>query len=186
MEKKARLIYTLECNRNCEGCCNDSLDMCTIKTIDSIQDLNDYNEMIITGGEPMLNVKKLKKFIQQLRENNGTRHAKIIIQTAYYHDGIHRIANRTLLREINGLNYTLHDNPSLADMIRLRALIKDLEVVSSHGIFRLNIDARVYSTHDLSNLNLTVFDEVRKMAWKDDCPLPSGEELLLWKCREES
>lgn len=51
---KARVIVTLECNRHCENCCNTGDAFLGYKVLTDINELLAYEEIIITGGEPML------------------------------------------------------------------------------------------------------------------------------------
>lgn len=52
MKKTARVIVTLKCNRNCPGCCNMNLP--EYREVHTDEELLDYEEIVITGGEPML------------------------------------------------------------------------------------------------------------------------------------
>jgi organic radical activating enzyme len=54
MRNKLRLLITEKCNRNCEGCCNQYWDFESLPTFNYLKELTEYNELIITGGEPML------------------------------------------------------------------------------------------------------------------------------------
>ena len=52
MKQTARVIVTLVCDRSCPGCCNTN-------GLDGIQEVNlerlkDYEEVVLTGGEPLL------------------------------------------------------------------------------------------------------------------------------------
>lgn len=172
---KARLIYTTKCNRACEGCCNESLDMSAQKKAFFIDDLAHYDEIIITGGEPCLDVENLVRFARALRAQNNN--VKLILQTAYWPKD--RLAAESIIDVFHGVTYTLHANPTLDDIIRLKLLAKPMSHMYDCMI-RVNIDVSVYNTHDLSNINMLSFAEVRKMRLKEDCPIPDGEELVVW------
>lgn len=47
---KARVIVTMKCNRKCKGCCNEHLG--EINRV-AFGDLFKYDEISITGGEPI-------------------------------------------------------------------------------------------------------------------------------------
>lgn len=53
MRKRLRLLVTEKCPRNCEGCCNQYWDLKSLPVF-SLNDVCQYKELIITGGEPML------------------------------------------------------------------------------------------------------------------------------------
>ena len=66
MKKTARVIVTLACNRKCPGCCNETIGK--VASIGDISVLSDYEEVVITGGEPMLNPDSLLRFIKALKK----------------------------------------------------------------------------------------------------------------------
>ncbi|MBU1087771.1 MAG: hypothetical protein KKD05_09695, partial [Candidatus Omnitrophica bacterium] len=51
MMKKLRLLLFTECNRNCNGCCNNDWDL---KSLLNEHLFKEYSEILLTGGEPML------------------------------------------------------------------------------------------------------------------------------------
>lgn len=70
MKKTARVIVTLACNRKCPGCCNETIGK--VASIGDISVLSDYEEVVITGGEPMLNPDSLLRFIKALKKAEQT------------------------------------------------------------------------------------------------------------------
>ena len=79
MKKTARVIITSKCDRKCPGCCNSKLDYTSLaKVIGGITALKDYEEVVITGGEPMINPAQLYTVIKMLRKQNK-RH-QIVMQ----------------------------------------------------------------------------------------------------------
>ena len=63
---KARVLVTKKCNRKCKGCCNETLGI--IDKI-SFEDLFKYDEICITGGEPMLLSDRLVEMIHNRNRN---------------------------------------------------------------------------------------------------------------------
>ena len=61
---RARVIVTKKCNRKCKGCCNERLGL--IDKV-SFEDLFKYEEICITGGEPMLMSERVVEMIHRLR-----------------------------------------------------------------------------------------------------------------------
>ena len=81
MKKTARVIITSKCDRKCLGCCNSKLDYTSLaKVIGGITALKDYEEVVITGGEPMINPAQLYTVIKMLRKQN--KRQKIYLYTA--------------------------------------------------------------------------------------------------------
>jgi len=66
--KKLRLICTYECNRSCKGCCNkqSSFTQDNIPTLARekfLHEIDNYKQVIITGGEPCLFLPELHTLI---------------------------------------------------------------------------------------------------------------------------
>lgn len=74
---RARVIVTKKCNRKCKGCCNERLGL--IDKV-SFEDLFKYEEICITGGEPMLMSERVVEMIHRLRLQGYT--GKIWLYTA--------------------------------------------------------------------------------------------------------
>ena len=104
--KTARVIFTFDCNRRCVGCCNESMSlMSEARVICSTNDLVGYDEVVITGGEPLLYPDALIDFIQNVRSANPK--AKIYLYTATMPP--HKPFFIPLLMSLlNGIQYTIH------------------------------------------------------------------------------
>lgn len=180
--KKARVLVTLNCNRNCEKCCNKEKVFNQHKILTDLKNLKDYDEIMITGGEPMLYPAQTLKIIQQLRKITRI-HTRIYLYSAYYNKAKHKPFIPDLIHNINGLHYTLHDNATDADIIALKNLTEMLayRIHSDFESARLAIDKRLYDKYDFSNINLSAWDVIRKLQWLDNCPLPEGEELFVYQ-----
>ena len=74
--KKLRLLLFKQCNRNCEGCCNKdwNLESPPIEI-----DFSSYDEVCLTGGEPMLNWSLIFKITTHIRSQGN---AKVYVYTA--------------------------------------------------------------------------------------------------------
>ena len=67
--KKLRLLVTDKCNRNCEMCCNKNYNLEALPRFNPI-DIGEYDEIILTGGEPLLLKENLLKYIEILKNIN--------------------------------------------------------------------------------------------------------------------
>ena len=76
---KLRLLVTTKCNRHCVGCCNNSYDLENLPVAHDNDEFLKYSEIIITGGEPMLNPYEVVKLVNRLRSITD---AKLILYTA--------------------------------------------------------------------------------------------------------
>ena len=117
MEKnrKLRLLVTSDCPNACPLCCNKQFDIKDVPVVDNWN----YEEIMITGGEPLLypnRLEKLCKAIREVTEQMGLR-PKIYLYTArpewssferavnYYADGIvvapHSVTDIKYFRQTN-------------------------------------------------------------------------------------
>lgn len=169
--RKARVLITLKCHRQCPYCCNNYADikaqMRRIKNLDSVCN---YDEVMITGGEPMQYPKKVMGVIHQLRKQNPN--APMYLYTAYYSVFIYPIT-----RLVDGIHYTLHANSTSYDLIGFRNF-QHLIGKYPEKSFRLYIHPEV--KHKITIIpNLWKRVEVKPWMPEGECPLPEGEELFV-------
>ncbi len=182
---KARVLVTKKCNRKCKGCCNETLGI--IDKI-SFEDLFKYDEICITGGEPMLLSDRLVEMIHRLRLQGYT--GKIWLYTANSHRLATYWACKMLIDEVDGITYTVHHGKmetvkrDLADLRRLDTYLKETD--RSGKSDRLYIDSRVYSEEYVKSL-MYKWDEVKPLKWIEsgDCPVPEGEEVVFYDLEAE-
>jgi len=176
--RKARVIVTHSCNRSCDGCCNKDIDMNKVKKVDNLNDLIDYDEVMITGGEPLLLDQRVKSMASVLRyySNQRGRIVNIYLYTAYCPDW-----PSPIIKMFDGIHYTIHYPCNDEDVRMLKKMTEALEDVKKERFStRLAIDKRCFEDYDFSNIDFSSWDVIRRMEWKKDCPLPEGEELLIY------
>ena len=176
---KARVIVTLSCNRNCENCCNKESVFEQNRRIHNIEELLKYDEIIITGGEPMLIPSKIISFIYNLRDLGYE--GKFYMYSALYTNELDRYYDEILFF-IDGLHFTVHYEATDKEIMQLKKFSesKTLRHYPDKS-YRLAIDSRLYDKYDFSNIDFSNWSVVRKLKWLVDCPLPQGEELLIYE-----
>lgn len=119
MKKTARVIITSKCDRKCPGCCNSKLDYTSLaKVIGGITALKDYEEVVITGGEPMINPAQLYTVIKMLRKQNKRQK---IYQNNYGSDFTNEAIVQRVTREVSTrgtVQATLNSGGGLKDAIK--------------------------------------------------------------------
>ena len=166
--RKARVIITFKCNRRCVNCCNTYKSIIDAgKHIRSITELAGYDQVILTGGEPMLFPDTVIGICEQL----GKQGSEVFLYTALWVPQI-----TTILKLVKGIHYTVHSPASDCDMIgfyKFQDLIKN-----RIGSYRLYIDPEV---NRLITINPSVWSRVEIKPWlkEGECPLPIGEELFI-------
>lgn len=163
---KLRLLLWPDCNRSCSGCCNKSWDLSALPIC---TDYTGYDEILLTGGEPMLYPDRLITAAQQIRQTSA---APLYVYTAKTDD---IPAFRRVLKEVQGMCVTLHGP---ADLAPFTALYESLRMapVFGHKSLRLNIfksvgwrweDRPFYGWHLKPD-----------MEWITNCPLPADEVFM--------
>lgn len=159
--KKARLLFTEICNRNCAGCCNKNWTGAQPKEI-TFEELLEFDEINITGGEPMLYPDELIELITKLKFHKKT----IFLYTALplpLHSFYHIIAI------IDGVSLTLHN-------------WKDYRIFKYFNLDKIQAPGKQLRLNTFPKIKFksTIWD-VRPKHWIKDCPLPAGEILVKLK-----
>lgn len=175
MKKTARVIVTFKCNRSCPGCCNT--DLPPYRTIHRPEDLLNYEEIVITGGEPLLIDICVYQLLRDLKE--AEYNGRIYMYTAMW-GALHSYA--VILNDLDGITFTLHAECTDMDIYALNRLSKELQ--SRWINSRLFIDTRVYERYDLSNIDLTGWSVIRKLQWQEHCDPAPNEDLIYFDLEE--
>lgn len=170
MNKKLRLLITGRCPNNCELCCNKQFDLNSIPIVDRW----DYDEIMITGGEPLLFVGSLITELISLQSvfNMMGTNPKIYIYTADCTNNAARI-----LPYVDGIVLTPHKTLDIYHFVELNNFLlkhkndKDFKDLSLRLNLFPNIKAQLSKDIDLS------LWQVKDMKWVKDCPVPEGEDF---------
>lgn len=108
MNKKLRLLVTAKCHNKCPMCCNNQFDFEKIPVVDRL----DYEEISITGGEPLLpdcNGKTmwLAHGIRNVFHTLGIPAPRLFLYTAWV--DYRTLRNRSY--DFDGICLTLHTSP---------------------------------------------------------------------------
>ena len=163
---KLRLILWPECHRNCPGCCNKDIDL---NALPRFENLRDYKEVILTGGEPLLYPDMVREFINMVRQvaHPATR---ILLYTAKY--DINSVSK--VLWLLDGMTITLHEQADVDPFMLLYAWLQGRKDAEGKTM-RLN----VFKGIDVPNVS-DIFTIKRDIVWLKNCPLPEDEVLMRW------
>lgn len=170
--KKLRLLVTKKCPNNCALCCNKQFDLNQLPTV---KDYHFYNEIMITGGEPLIYLTKVQELIKSIRKLNSQ--AKIYVYTSVTDK---RLYNLLLNSEINGVVVTPHNAIALTEFLELN---KALSIIKeqTYEPWR-NMSLRLVLFDDIERMmpkdtDLSIW-HIKKVKWLEDCPLPEGEDFM--------
>jgi len=176
VKRTARILVTLECKKNCSSCCTryyiKNYPVKQLK-INDLKMFNQFDEVCITGGEPMLNPDALKRFITLIRKVNPT--IKIYLYTALLNNDVFGI-----LPELNGITYTIHYDERRIDTIELyNEFWSTLHDINPKISIRLYLDSRM--PHGITILPKFI-NEVKILVWDHDgkCLPPKHEQVFFF------
>jgi len=170
MNTKLRLFITEECIRNCPKCCNKQFKAADIQVVEHFN----YEEIMITGGEPFLFPYDVRSMIDAIRSTNkllGHTIPKIYIYTAPFGQKLDGIRLHQLLFA-DGFTITLHEQSEVDKFLFFAKFLKQMGHVNTLSL-RLNLHdgINIRETADLSDW------QIKRIVWMDECPIPSGEDF---------
>jgi organic radical activating enzyme len=169
---KLRLLLFEKCDRSCKGCCNKDWDLSQIPIHYIDDDFSQYDKIMLTGGEPMLDPVYVLEVIHKIKEKTDV---PIIVYTAKI-DNIDDVIN--VLDKADGLTITLHEQEDVEPFLNLHDKLKYLN--TSHKSLRLNVFHNVYMEgfHNVymeGILNFPNYIIKQNIEWIKNCPLPENE-----------
>ena len=173
MTKVARVILTLDCRRDCEDCANTQEMLASAQEISSYLDLDEFEEVCITGGEPILEPRKVLDFASGVKSGRNAWKDVYVYLSDW--DDINQVAD--VLRVVDGMHYTIHKDSSLMDMSKF-VVFQDLARSFPDRSFRLFIHPECGLTIPLVT---DVWSRVEMKPWVKGCPLPADETLFILK-----
>lgn len=171
--RKLRLLVTTLCHNSCPKCCNKQYDMSQVPVLDRF----DYDEVCITGGEPMLNpprVRRLATMFKMAADAMG-KDVKVYLYTA-------RIDPATLYnmvvmeRILDGVVVTPHSADDIKEFKYLNWRLREMDLMEVPDLCSLRLNLFSDVKEKLRGEDLSYW-KVKDMEWLDDCPVPEGEDF---------
>jgi organic radical activating enzyme len=160
--KKLRLLFTEKCNKKCEGCCNKDWN---IEDLPICNSYSDYEEILITGGEPMLFVDELLLLIKNIREKS--LYSKIYLYTAYVAE------LEKVLPYIDGVTITLHEQN---DYLEFKNFL-DRNIPSLYYWRHKSLRLHIFKGIEFKYIT-ELFKVKSNIEWIKNCPLPQDEIFM--------
>lgn len=161
--KSLRLILWDDCNRQCKDCPNHGTEDAEVLDMGT---LGGYDEILLTGGEPLLYPRRLTEVIQEIRAYTL---APIYVYTAMSSpvDWFIRI-----LKQVDGITLTLYNRTDVRHAGVATGYIKD------QLLYRKSLRLNTFGV-DVPKWMTKVWDHNRKV-FIEDCVLPANETLRRW------
>lgn len=175
MNNKLRLVVTALCHNRCSMCCNNRFDLNELPVVDRW----DYDEVMLTGGEPMLFPGEVVNLIHTIRKAAACKgkNPKIYMYTAMPQAddvttmGAGKGDLLDVLPMLDGVVVTPH---TFFDIYEFEDMNKRLCKDSIHGkSLRLNLFPEITLP---DGIDLSAW-QVKEMRWVKDCPVPTGEDF---------
>lgn len=177
--KKLRLLVTKKCHNKCPMCCNNQFDIEKIPVVDRF----DYDEISITGGEPMFSGCGCKTFdlvdsIKNIQQAMGLPESKFYLYTSYFGGVTLKICSDNF----DGICLTPHKKEDIDKFININAkMLKLKKRGNTSDNFNLNCSLRLNLFADMKallpkDIDLSLW-KVKEMEWIKDCPVPEGEDF---------
>ena len=174
--RKLRLLVTAECRNKCPMCCNNHFDFDKLPVVKHF----DYDEIMITGGEPLLFEGKLSELIVSIKGIHpvlypGKQAPKIYVYTSRC--SMYGLFNIWLA---DGFVLTPHNNQDVNFFVDFNDYLLRTNMLEKYDkdkpkSLRLNLfkDINEMLPEDI-DLHLW---KVKDMQWVKDCPVPQGEDF---------
>lgn len=176
--KKLRLLVTEKCHNKCPMCCNNQFNIEKIPVVDRF----DYDEISITGGEPLLPYKEtawLVEGIKAVQHATGLPASKFYLYTAYFDFGILKACSY----EFDGICLTPHKKEDIDKFIKINAMMLKMKrlLIIPNASFNFDCSLRLNLFSDMKallpkDIDLSLW-KVKEMEWIKDCPVPEGEDF---------
>lgn len=136
--KKATILFTTQCTLSCLHCCNRLPEVKERIKMDTFEELskkaNDYSFLHITGGEPLLEQDKIKKFIKLLRK--WSLHSPMLY---LYTNGTLVCTDEYILNQLSGITLghhgLLNHNSLVAAYDYYKRIGKSVRVAANKGLY---------------------------------------------------
>lgn len=176
--KTLRLLVTENCNRNCDGCYNKQFDIPNLPEVSSLEELSQYDEIILTGGEPMLYPVATIALVSKIKVTYPKK--TVYVYTA---DITNITQVMSLLNVSDGITVTLHEPKDLEDFYAFNKYLRLVIPAIKQKSLRLNVfsDIKVDTTwHDMDEV-MSLWKIKDNITWIKNCPLPENETFKkLW------
>lgn len=175
MNRKLRLLVTAKCPNKCPMCCNNQFNLNKLPVVDRWN----YDEVMITGGEPMLYERELLNLVRSIRDISeiecGSRPKVYVYTSLCCSRLLDLMAPEYSSSRVDGIVLTPHKSEDIEKFLFTNELLLTNPKLSKDISLRLNLFSDMKSLLP-EDTDLSTW-QVKDMEWKKDCPVPEGEDF---------
>lgn len=171
--RKLRLLVTTDCPNHCPMCCNNQFNFDKLERVKHF----DYDEVMITGGEPLLFPEKVAELAKAIKVTNGVLYPDENTPKVYIYTSVTEHSPiLSIVPYVDGIVVTPHNKEAAISFERLNTLLQIYDKNSTHKVsFRLNLFKNIKDMLP-KDIDLSLW-QVKDMEWVKDCPVPQGEDF---------
>lgn len=172
--RKLRLLVTTDCPNKCPMCCNNSWNFDELPRVKDF----DYDEVMITGGEPLLFPRRVEELARSIKTLNPILYPSESVPKIYVYTSIASfVFLKMILNVVDGIVLTPHSERDVQRFISTnRSLGIYLKYYKNlHPSLRLNLFKNIKDMLP-KDIDLSLW-QVKDMEWIKDCPVPKGEDF---------
>ena len=173
MKKTARVIITFDCNRKCSYCVNNYAYIINqAVVIKDLRQLKGFDEIVITGGEPLLDIGRTRDILKEL-EYEIVPNAKKYLYTAIFNPSLHIIIDY-----LDGITYTMHTDYD-EDQLAFDN-VEDFIRIHNNKSYRLAISPTLENAFMFYPF---LWKEIKIKDWKEEgrCEILKHETLFIYE-----
>lgn len=172
--RKLRLLVTTDCPNKCPMCCNNSWNF---DELPRVRDL-DYDEVMITGGEPLLFPRKVEELARSIKTLNPILYPDESVPKVYVYTSVASFIHlRGILSVVDGIVLTPHSKEDVQEFLNLNKVLR----LYLKARYDLNLSLRLNLFKNIKDMLPEDIDlslwQVKDMEWIKDCPVPKGEDF---------
>lgn len=172
--RKLRLLVTTDCPNHCPMCCNNQFDFDKLKRVEYF----DYDEIMITGGEPLLFPRKVEELARSIKTLNPILYPGESVPKIYVYTSIASLVLfKKILNIVDGVVLTPHSREDVQRFLTLNSFLEMYlrSYPELNPSLRLNLFKNIKDILP-EDIDLSLW-QVKDMEWIKDCPVPKGEDF---------
>ena len=172
--KTARVIITFDCSKHCSYCVNKyNYIMKQAIKINDLDKLKGFDEIVITGGEPMLDPQTTLAILKDIWSIEPDINK-------YMYTALYSYELTELIEYLNGITYTIHGLFNMDDLESFTKFQEFTRYYNKDKSYRLAISPTIERPIMIYPY---LWKEIKIKDWKEEgrCKIPEHETLFIYE-----